>query len=176
MGFVVNKARNLARLMRILISCHNTVKLLHLHSRGLQAFLTPHQWSVKKCCHPEVAVPERTWWSWIGGRTSRDWPKVCLSCQPPRLGSPHGRGHCPRDLEQGGISIVCQPLRIEGNVLGIADLHYLVQSQQVLVKTDNITAKAYINREALNQALSAQLYSSLPGQTHLPAIRVEHLL
>ncbi|XP_070805019.1 uncharacterized protein [Pituophis catenifer annectens] len=171
-----------------MVSCVQIVPWAHLHARHLQWFLLPFQKKRQAHTMSTVKVPLSVRRS-LGWWTSPSLDKGCLFMNHDRLvlttdASLHGWGaHLASHVAQGrwSASDLANPinwLELKAIRLALTHFHRFVQHRHVLVLTDNIAAKAHVNRQGGTHSKRLMEESFRLGkwaEQHLLSIRADHI-
>lgn len=178
----------LARLLGMMVLCHDIVAWAQFHSRPLQTFLRPFQKCIERRKHLVLPFPQEQrlallWWT-QEGRLSKDSPLG----YPPRLvvmtdASLSGwGGHMTGAVAQGVWSTQESKLHInilELRAIRLTLIHFarFLQEAHVMIRTDNVTAKAFINRQGgtRSTALSREASLLIWTEENFQSIVAEHL-
>ncbi|XP_060541827.1 uncharacterized protein LOC132710188 [Pantherophis guttatus] len=177
----------LSCLMGKMVSTYDIVPWSRLHSRELQWFLLPHQknrssTSLRRVSLPPAVISSLRWW------TSSALSAPCFFREPTRHitmdASLQGcEAHLKHHLTQGQWSTLERSLPInllELRAIHLALLHFqnLITSCDVLVLTDNVTAKAHVNRLGGTHSrvlMDEALLLGLWAESHLKSLRADHI-
>lgn len=178
----------LSQLLGKLISCIAIVPWARLHTRNLQWFLLPYQKRGLAYLPHRVRVPSRTleslrWWlspALYKGSLFREPSRVTLTTDASLFGwgahlTPHfaqGRWS-QRDLKKS-----INWLELRAIHLALRHFHRLVTGCHVLVLTDNVAAKAHVNRQGGTRSRTLMAEAQLLGswaERNLLSLRAEHI-
>ncbi|XP_053138354.1 uncharacterized protein LOC128339002 [Hemicordylus capensis] len=180
---------SLARLLGLMVSTLEAVPWASLHLRDLQWFLLRYQAYISRRRNIAIALPPQVqksllWWTRTQnlsvGKGFLEQPKLIVTTDASNRG---WGAHCLQHSAQGRWDSHEQSHSInwlELRAIRLALLHFqpLVQGQDVLVKTDNTTAKAHVNRQGGTRSLSLFRESVLLltwAETHLNSLAAHHV-
>lgn len=167
---------DLTQLLGLLVSNMDALQWRRFHTRDLQMFLRPHQQQIARKANIRLYIP-----AWVqhslrwrtkpsnldGGRHLPGATEVHITTDA----SLHGWGAvCDRQTAQGTWSAeeTILPINLlELRAIRLALLHVgaALQSQHVLIRTDNVAAKAHVNKLPSSQGVrpSVHMGGNAPG-------------
>lgn len=174
----------LSRLLRKMASCINIVPWAHLHARGFQWFLLPHQRTRSSNSLAKVRVPlsvyrSSHWWM----SPALDMESVFTDTQKFTIttdASLYGWGaHLDSQVAQGRWS----PVEAHSNInflelRAIQHFHQAVGGCHVLILTDNIMVKAHVNRQGGTRSKHLMQEARHLGrwaELHVLSLKAEHI-
>ncbi|XP_060546629.1 uncharacterized protein LOC132711500 [Pantherophis guttatus] len=178
----------LSRLLGKMVSSFDIVPWSRLHSRRLQWFLLPFQRSLSVSSLRKVSLPSKVldslkWWSSsaiANGTLFREPHRSVLTTDASLSGwGAHLDSHMVQGLwteaeKDSSINF----LELRAIFLALRHFLPLLQGKHVLVLTDNVSAKAHVNRQGGTRSRSLfheSLQLGLWAETHLASLTASHI-
>ncbi|XP_039200074.1 uncharacterized protein LOC120308279 [Crotalus tigris] len=178
----------LSQMLGKMVSCLGIVPWARLHSRDLQWFLLPFQRRNMSASARKVRVPQHIlsfllWW------TSSALNRGSLFKEPPRLKlttdaslfswGAHLQTHMTQGRwSQSDLTHNINWLELRAIHLALRHFSEIVVGKYVLIMTDNVAAKAHVNRQGGTQSWSLMLEAldlGLWAESKLKSICAEHI-
>ncbi|XP_042315084.1 uncharacterized protein LOC121926295 [Sceloporus undulatus] len=178
----------LSRLLGLMIAAIECLPWARFHARPLQWLLLPHQQAIALKSHRKIQILDQVrqslrWWTSQAvsrGRPIWETERIQITTDASLRG---WGAHCGSQLAQGRWSPEEQShsinwLELRAIRLALQSFIAIVQHKPVLIRTDNITAKAHVNRQGGTRSRvlmkEAQLLLTW-SETNLLSLRAEHL-
>lgn len=180
---------DLASLLGMMVSCQEVVSWSRFHLRPLQKFLRPYQRNIAQRTTMRLMLPKNLrsklrWWlsptRFTTGASLREPSRTVVTTDASLYGwGAHTGQHLTQGVwtpEEQSYSINLLELRAVKLVLLCFQQH--LQGSHVLIHTDNMTAKAYINRQGgtrfrkLNKEAAEII---IWAESHLKSLQAVHI-
>lgn len=178
----------LTKLMGLIISTLDTIQWVRFHSRVLQQFLRPFQVFITQKRDMQLQVPWKVklslvWWTKISNLTKGKVFWIPNRVQVFTDASLQGWGATCEDLFFQGVwtekesHMHINLLELRAIYLALTHLSHLLKGRHVLIRTDNISAKAYVNKQGGSKSLlnKEALKIMQWAEANVLSMRAEHV-